>query len=91
MADQEDSRSPFIGVAPKRKQPLPTELNVRSIVFGRCLMKPSYPSLYREEVVGKVVERLYVCPVCFRYTNYLMSHLGHMVTLIFACHRTNPD
>ena len=90
MADQEDSRSPFHSVAPKRKQSLPTELNVRSIVFGKCLLKPSYPSLYREEVVGKVVERLYVCPACFRYTNYLMSHLGHMVTLKFALPSDEP-
>ncbi|MCJ1311880.1 hypothetical protein MMC25_005553 [Agyrium rufum] len=51
---------------------------ISSVVFGDKLFKTWYPSLYPEELVGKDVERLHVCLLCFRYST-LPSHMyDHM-------------
>lgn len=55
------------------------EPNVLNVVLGNLLIKPWYPSFYPEDLVGKVVDRLYVCQACFRYSKELMPYLAHMV------------
>ncbi|KAF2274813.1 uncharacterized protein EI97DRAFT_401301 [Westerdykella ornata] len=60
-----------------RKKPT-TEPNVKEVVFGNLLIKPWYPSFYPEELVGRTVERLYVCQWCFKYSRELMGFLGHV-------------
>jgi len=55
-------------------------LNVLSVALGDRLIKPWYPSLYREELVGTAaVQRLHVCPCCFRYTIDGAAGLAHRV------------
>lgn len=59
---------------------LATPLNVLSVALGDRLIKPWYPSLYREELVGTAaVQRLFVCPSCFRYTVDGAAGLAHRV------------
>jgi hypothetical protein len=53
--------------------------NVLEVIFGSLLIKPWYPSFYPEELVGRKVERLYVCQWCFKYSKELMGYLGHLV------------
>lgn len=53
--------------------------NVRSVVLGDILITPWYSSLYREERVGSgVVDRLFICPRCFKYTDQDTFHVAHM-------------
>ena len=62
--------------------------NVLEVVFGSLLIKPWYPSFYPEELVGRKVERLYVCQWCFKYSKELMGYLGHLVC---NCTRRTED
>lgn len=55
--------------------------NVLNVVLGNLLIKPWYPSFYPEDLVGKVVDRLYICAACFRYSKELMPYLAHMVCI----------
>lgn len=55
--------------------------NVLNVVLGNLLIKPWYPSFYPEDLVGKVVDRLYICEACFRYSKELMPYLAHMVCI----------
>lgn len=54
--------------------------NVQNVVLGDILFKTWYPSFYPEELVGKEIERLYVCQWCFKYSKELMPFLAHTVT-----------
>lgn len=63
---------------PKPSQKPPIGPNVLEVVFGSLLITPWYPSFYPEELVGRRVERLYVCHWCFRYTKELAGFLGHL-------------
>ncbi|KAF2195402.1 hypothetical protein K469DRAFT_543734 [Zopfia rhizophila CBS 207.26] len=54
------------------------EPNVLEVVLGSLLIRPWYPSFYPEELVGRTVERLYVCQWCFKYSKELMGFLGHV-------------
>lgn len=57
----------------------PATPNVLEVVFGSLLIKPWYPSFYPEELVGRKVERLYVCQWCFKYTKELTGFIKHLV------------
>lgn len=57
------------------------EPNVINVVLGDLLIKPWYPSFYPEELVGRKIERLYVCQWCFKYSKELIPFLGHTVWL----------
>jgi histone acetyltransferase HTATIP len=63
----------------KPGQKASAEPNVLEVVFGSLLVKPWYPSFYPEGLVGRRVERLYVCQWCFNYSNKLNPFLGHLV------------
>lgn len=65
----------------KNSQKPPTGPNVLEVVLGSLLIKPWYPSFYPEELVGRRVERLYVCQWCFKYSKELVGFLGHLVRL----------
>lgn len=70
--------SPSIGqAAPK---PI-ADRNVHNVVLGDILFKTWYPSFYPEELVGRDLERLYVCQRCFKYSKELMPFLAHVVNL----------
>lgn len=65
---------------PSKKASATFGLNVASVVLGDRLIKPWYPSLYREELMGsEPVERLFVCERCFKYTKDPALHVAHMV------------
>lgn len=53
--------------------------NVHHVVLGDLLFKSWYPSYYPEELLGKEVEKLYVCPWCFKYSNNIIPFVGHVV------------
>ena len=54
--------------------------NVDEVVFGSLPIKPWYPSFYPEELVGRRVDRLYVCQWCFKYTKELTGFIKHLVS-----------
>jgi hypothetical protein len=64
----------------KPLQKPPSGPNVLEVVFGSLLIQPWYPSFYPEELVGRRVERLYVCQWCFKYSKELVGFIGHLVS-----------
>lgn len=62
----------------KAKSQRPIDPNVLEVGFGNLLIKPWYPSFYPEELVGRTVDRLYVCQWCFKYSAQLIKFLGHL-------------
>ena len=61
--------------------------NIKEVVLGDIWIAPWYPSFYPEELVGAergagaagaTLERLYVCPYCFKYTTQLVPYRGHV-------------
>lgn len=59
----------------------PPVLNVHDVVLGSLIIKPWFSSDgYPEELVGKQVDRLYVCQWCFKYTKELVPFLQHLVS-----------
>lgn len=62
--------------------------NVVEVVFGSLLIKPWYPSFYPEELVGRKIERLYVCQWCFKYSKELTGFIKHLVSMHMPCHHT---
>ncbi|KAL5441502.1 hypothetical protein PMIN05_004435 [Paraphaeosphaeria minitans] len=66
----------------------PPARNVRNVVLGSLAIEPWFSSEgYPEEMVGKEVDRLYVCQWCFKYTKERVPFLQHMT----ACPaRTSP-
>lgn len=78
------STSPIARVVPPSSQqhsPVKAVANqtVHHVVLGDALFKTWYPSYYPDELVGKEVERLYVCQWCFKYSREIMPYLGHVV------------
>ncbi|KAF2687802.1 hypothetical protein K458DRAFT_294644 [Lentithecium fluviatile CBS 122367] len=70
--------TPANGTTPKAAPKPPPGPNVTEVVFGSLLIKPWYPSFYPEELVGRKIERLYVCQWCFKYAKELVPFLGHL-------------
>ncbi|KAL8711060.1 MAG: hypothetical protein Q9220_004441 [cf. Caloplaca sp. 1 TL-2023] len=52
-------------------------LNVKNVVLGSTLFETWYPSFYPEELVGRDLDRLYVCQWCFKYCRDLVPFLAH--------------
>ncbi|MCJ1359858.1 MAG: hypothetical protein MMC33_009861 [Icmadophila ericetorum] len=70
--------SPSIDVAESETSQKPAiARNVQNVVLGDVLFKTWYPSFYPEELVGKDVERLYVCRWCFKYCKDLAPYIAH--------------
>jgi len=68
-------------LAVQRNGEKPADLNIRSVVLGDICFKTWYPSFYPEELVGREVERLYVCQWCFKYSKDVIPYLAHIVRI----------
>ena len=66
-------------LATQRNKEKPVDLNVRNVVLGDILFKTWYPSFYPEDLIGRELERLFVCQWCFKYSKDLMPYLAHTV------------
>jgi len=72
-------------------KPSTAERNIDNVVLGDMMFRAWYPSYHVKEIVGKEVvegkkemlERLYVCNHCFKYSKELMNWLVH----VRACER----
>lgn len=74
-------------LATHRNKEKPADLNVRNVVLGDILFKAWYPSFYPEELIGRELERLFVCQWCFKYSKDLMPYLAHTVRAFpILCH-----
>ncbi|KAF2150148.1 histone acetyltransferase, MYST family [Myriangium duriaei CBS 260.36] len=71
--------SPTLPRSPERTRKH-AERNVMSVVLGNLLIKPWYPSFYPQESIGRIVDRLYICQWCFRYSKELMPFVAHTRT-----------
>lgn len=74
-------------LSPSKPPPLKAvaDRNVRYVVLGDFLFKAWYPSYYPEELVGKEVDKLYVCQWCFKYTKDIIPFLGHVESCSAMC------
>jgi hypothetical protein len=63
---------------------------VNEVVLGDVWVRPSSPSFYPEELVGKSCDRLWVCQWCFKYVNDATPdrYLRHMVCTLHHLSRT---
>lgn len=52
--------------------------DIHQVVLGDILFDTWYPSFYPDELVGKELDRLYVCQWCFKYTKDQPHHLSHI-------------
>lgn len=66
-------------LAVQRNGEKPVDLNIRSVVLGDISFKTWYSSFYPEELIGRKVDRLYVCQWCFKYSKDVMPYLAHIV------------
>lgn len=57
-----------------------TNLSIQHVALGDVLFKTWYPSYYPEGLVGRELDRLYVCQWCFKYCPDLVPYLAHRVT-----------
>lgn len=71
-------------LATQRNKEKPADLNVHNVVLGDILFKTWYPSFYPEELVGRELERLFVCQWCFKYSKDLMPYLAHTVRAYYS-------
>ncbi|KAI4091814.1 MAG: hypothetical protein LQ344_003918 [Seirophora lacunosa] len=65
--------------APSRPTPPPKGVgsNVRHVVLGDLSFRTWYPSYYPEELVGREIEKLYVCQWCFKYCRDIVPFAAH--------------
>ena len=69
-------------LATHRNKEKPADLNVHNVVLGDILFKTWYPSFYPEELIGRELERLFVCQWCFKYSKDIMPYLAHTVRVL---------
>lgn len=84
MGSVSPSSTPIAPPSPPVRQAIAKPIadrNVHHVVLGDLLFKSWYPSFYPEELVGRDLERLYVCQRCFKYSKELMPFLAHVVKL----------
>lgn len=65
--------------------PAKSTRNIDKVVFGDLLVDCSYTSRHVREIVGdkvaegkEMLDRLCVCPHCFKYTQEIVKYLGHV-------------
>lgn len=58
-----------------------SNLKIQHVILGDVLFKTWYPSYYPEELVGRDLDRLYVCQWCFKYCPDLVPFLAHRVRI----------
>ena len=59
----------------------PVDLSIRDVILGDISFGTWYPSFYPEELIGREVDRLFVCQWCFKYTGDAAAFLAHRVCL----------
>ncbi|KAI4125400.1 MAG: hypothetical protein LQ338_004262 [Usnochroma carphineum] len=74
MAATPSPLAPSSRSAPSPKSANP---NVQQVVLGDIIFKTWYPSYYPEELVGRDIDRLYVCQWCFKYCRDVVPFLAH--------------
>lgn len=73
-------------LSPSVRKALPkaiADLTVHNVVLGDIQFKTWYPSFYPEELVGRNLQRLYVCQWCFKYSEEVTTFLAHEVESSF--------
>ncbi|KAI9752399.1 MAG: hypothetical protein M1815_000532 [Lichina confinis] len=64
-----------------------SDRNISKVVLGDLLFDTWYGSLYPEQLLRencrRELDRLYVCPSCFRYAREVMPYLGHLRACTF--------
>lgn len=53
------------------------ERNVREVILTDLRVETWFPSFYPEELIGRAVERLFVCKWCFKYTTKVIPFIEH--------------
>lgn len=66
--------------ATSKKQKKSGEVLVKEVILGSVVMTPAHGANYPVELVGKEVEKLYVCEFCFKYTDDVSKIVGHSVS-----------
>lgn len=77
---------PMAPLSPSVRKALPkaiADLTVHNVVLGDIQFKTWYPSFYPEELVGRNLQRLYVCQWCFKYSEEVTTFLAHEVESSF--------
>ncbi|KAL2045573.1 hypothetical protein N7G274_002001 [Stereocaulon virgatum] len=64
-------------LAVQRNGEKPADRNIREVVLGNIQFDTWYPSFYPEELVGREVDRLYICQWCFKYTKDRTHYVSH--------------
>lgn len=76
-------------LAVQRNGEKPADRNIKEVVLGDVQFDTWYPSFYPEELVGREIDRLYVCQWCFKYSKDRTPYVSHIVRLhttpILAC------
>ena len=78
-------------IAVHRNGEKPADLNIRTVVLGNVAFKTWYPSFYPEELVGRELDRLYICQWCFKYSKDVMPYLAHTVSILSSCRHSVTD
>ncbi|KAG8529335.1 uncharacterized protein KY384_005971 [Bacidia gigantensis] len=60
--------------SPKRLDRKP---DIHHVVLGDILFDTWFPSFYPDELVGKELDRLYICQWCFKYSKEQQQYLTH--------------
>ncbi|KAL8737713.1 MAG: hypothetical protein Q9181_001431 [Wetmoreana brouardii] len=85
MGSMAAAPSPLVHPPNRTSLPKAANLNVQHVVLGDILFKTWYPSSYPEDLVGRDLDRLYVCQWCFKYCRDLVPFLAHRK----LCHARN--
>lgn len=73
MPGREKQRKPKASLKNTVKQ-----RQINKVFYGSHPITPWYPSYYHEDLIGKdVVDTLYICPTCFKYTTNGPAHAAH--------------
>ena len=55
----------------------PLQRNVIEVVLSDIQIQTWYPSFYPEDLIGRLVDRLFVCKHCFKYTTKVVPFIQH--------------
>lgn len=75
----EHPQRPLAGtVFPPPRPPSPSDFRAHTVVFGDLQLAPAYPSFYpQEDMSTNPVDKLFVCPTCFKYTEKPVEYVAH--------------
>ncbi|KAI4204752.1 MAG: hypothetical protein LQ346_001576 [Caloplaca aetnensis] len=79
------AHSPLVISSRLTPSPKSASPNVQQVALGDIVFRTWYPSYYPEEIVGRDIDRLYVCQWCFKYCR----ELSKKVSLVTAVAKAN--